>query len=155
MSSETIELLIALFTVSGLILGPTIWMFRQSMSSVSTKMSQHQLETTTKTNELTAALKEFRDHFDSKITDVHMLMDRKISEMYLNVDIKNRDLKEWFSRELESVLNMTASIERKIDSTKEHTHQVEKDLLRLQGEVGKDYITKTDLERLLRTKSED
>lgn len=91
---------------------------------------------------LRADLKDFRKHFDTSVTQV-----------YASIDMKNKELRDFVSKELEFIRNHITAIESKIDSTRERSHEIEKDLLRLQSSIGKDYITKEDLENyMLRNK---
>lgn len=80
-------------------------------------------------------LKDFRKHFDASVTQI-----------YLSIDTKNKELRDLVSKELEYFRNHISSIESKMDVTRERSHEIEKDLLRLQSSIGKDYITKDDLE---------
>jgi peptidoglycan hydrolase CwlO-like protein len=137
------QLLVALFAVCSAILAPTLWYFRSTINRLDAKdmasKSEHNQSLTNLWNEL----KSFRDHFDNKISDTHSV-----------VDSKNKELKELVSSEIEFVLKNVSEIERKLDSNKEHSHQIEKDLLRLQAKVGKDYITKEDLEFIMKRYTE-
>lgn len=152
----TLEIFLVIITIAGTMIGPTIWAVRSTMRKAEEHTKSVETNTTTliekfeKSNStlfssakqdnaesfktIKDELKDFRIHFDSKI-----------SEVYVAVDTKHRELKDFVQKELDYIRTHIGDIEFKIDQTRERSHEIEKDLLRLQTTLGKDYITKGEL----------
>lgn len=142
-----IELLVGLFAICTALVGSTIWFLKWYSGKVATDNEKIIFEIKNN-NMLTFTslkddLKEFRSHFDTRIGDV-----------YSAVDSKNRELKEFVSKELDYIRSHVDTIEGKITQTREHTHELEKEMLRIQSTIGKDYITRDDLREYLKSRRE-
>lgn len=142
-----IELLVGLFAICTALVGSTIWFLKWYSGKVATDNEKIIFEIKNN-NMLTFTslkddLKEFRSHFDTRIGDV-----------YSAVDSKNRELKDFVSKELDYIRSHVDTIEGKITQTREHTHELEKEILRVQSTIGKDYITKDDLRDYLKSRRE-
>jgi hypothetical protein len=143
---ELWQVVTVLFGICVAITGPAIWFFKTNTARLEKENDKivNKLESsnTNAFKDIKNDLKEFRTHFDSKI-----------SEVYVAVDSKNRELKDFVSKELDYVKNHVLSVEEKVHAAREHSHGIEKDLLKLQLAIGKDYITRDDLYEFLRTRS--
>lgn len=143
---EIWQLIGGLFGVCVVITAPAIWFLRTNSARLETENEKivTKLETsnTSSFKEIRNDLKEFRSHFDSKI-----------SEVYVAVESKNRELKDFVSKELDFIKTHVTSVEQKVYETRERSHEIEKDLLKLQSLISKDYITRDDLYEFLRTKN--
>jgi uncharacterized coiled-coil DUF342 family protein len=142
-----IELLVGLFAICTALVGSTIWFLKWYSGKVATDNEKIIFEIKNN-NMLTFTslkddLKEFRSHFDTRIGDV-----------YSAVDSKNRELKDFVSKELDYIRSHVDTIEGKITQTRDHTHELEKEILRVQSTIGKDYITKDDLRDYLKSRRE-
>jgi uncharacterized coiled-coil DUF342 family protein len=142
-----IELLVGLFAICTALVGSTIWFLKWYSGKVATDNEKIIFEIKNN-NMLTFTslkddLKEFRSHFNTRIGDV-----------YSAVDSKNRELKDFVSKELDYIRSHVDTIEGKITQTRDHTHELEKEILRVQSTIGKDYITKDDLRDYLKSRRE-
>jgi hypothetical protein len=142
---ELWQIVLTLFSICGVVIAPSIWYFQHTTSKLEqdnekiiNKLENSNLDSFKGIKE---DLKDFRTHFDSKI-----------SEVYIAVDNKNRELKDIMSKELEFIRVHISTIDHKLDETRERTHEIEKDLLRLQSTIGRDYITKDDLQDFIRNR---
>lgn len=140
---ELFQILAVLLGVSGALIAPTIWFYRHSIkrSDEENKAIISKLESTNTAafTEIKKDLKDFRNHFDYQLNTVHQ-----------SVDTRNREMKEFVAKELEYFRNYITNIERKIEQTRERSHEIEKDLLRLENTIQRDYITKSDLEGIVK-----
>lgn len=143
---ELWQLLSGLFGVCVIITGPAIYFLRTNTTRLETENEKivNKLETssTSSFKDIKNDLKDFRSHFDSKI-----------SEVYVAVESKNRELKDFVSKELDFIKSHITSVEDKVYQTRERSHEIEKDLLKLQSLISKDYITRDDLYEYLRSKT--
>lgn len=147
MEALTIWETIGLFlSVASVLIGPTIWFYRNSITSLEreNKSVLSKLEENNKVafKSFRDDLKEHRHHFDAKF-----------SEIYTTVDSKNRELRDVITKDLDYIRNHIVNVETKIEDTRERNHGVEKELLRLQVKIGKDYITKEELQEVLRLRN--
>jgi len=76
-------------------------------------------------------LKEFREHFD-----------KRIGEIYGAIDTKNKELRDFIFGEINLIKVLITDLERKIDSTREKSHELEKQMMKLQNENQKNFVTK-------------
>lgn len=143
---ELWQLVTVLFGICATILGPVIWFFRTNTGRLEVEnekiVSKLETSSTTSFKDIKNDLREFRSHFDSKI-----------SEVYVAVESKNRELKDFVSKELDFIKSHITSVEDKVYQTRERSHEIEKDLLKLQSLISKDYITRDDLYEYLRSKT--
>lgn len=138
MDFQFFQILAVLLGVSGALIAPTIWFYRHNTSRIEND-SKSVIEKLEQNNSkaysaIRTDLKDFRTHFDLQLNEVQR-----------SVDARNREMKDFVSKELEHVRNHITSIELKVDQTRERNHEIEKDLLRLENVIGKDYITKDHL----------
>lgn len=142
---ELWQIAVVLFTICTCITGPLVWFYRTSTARLEADNEKimTKFETTNETafKGIKDDLKDFRTHFDTKI-----------SEVYVAVDSKNRELKDFVSKELDYVKNHVQTVESKVYETRERSHEIEKDLLKLQSLIAKDYITREDMYEFMRTK---
>lgn len=149
---SVMQLVLVVLSICATMAAPTIWLVRKSDENIKSvevstailieKFEKSNSKLFSSAKEDNAAsfknikdeLKDFRIHFDSKI-----------SEVYVAVDTKHRELKEFVQKELDYIRTHVNDIELKIDQTRERNHEIEKDILRIQSVLGKDYITKIDL----------
>lgn len=140
------QLIGALLAVSGVIVAPTIWYFQHNTSRIESENERNvtKLERTNTISfqSLKEDVKDFREHFDSKI-----------SEVYISMDSRNREVKEFVSQELAQVKRAIGDIDVKLDQTRERGHEIEKDLLRLERRISQDYITRDQLFEIMRRNS--
>jgi uncharacterized coiled-coil DUF342 family protein len=146
-SISLLEIFVALLAISGTIVGSTIWFLKWQSAKIQTDNEKIIVELKNNNlisfNSLKDDLRDFRSHFDTRISDV-----------YTSVDSKNREMKEFISKELDYIRGHVDSIENKLAKTSEHSHEIEKEILRLQTTIGKDYITREDLKDYLRSRHE-
>jgi len=76
-------------------------------------------------------LKEFREHFD-----------KRIGEIYAAIDTKNKELRDFIFGEINLIKVLITDLERKIDITREKSHELEKQMMKLQNENQKNFVTK-------------
>ncbi len=86
--------------------------------------------------------KEFRTHLDTRFADVMDTVDTKVGAL------ENR-----IGKDLDALKTHYKSIELRIESHNEKSHTIEKDILRMQNTLSKDYITKAQLEMILELKN--
>lgn len=139
---EVFEIVIVLITVSATLIAPTIWFYRHNTSRIE-KDNEKIVKKLEESNasaftEIKDDLRSFRSHFDQQLSEVHRA-----------VESKNREMRDFVAKEIQYVRDQITAIDTKIDQTRERTHEIEKDLLRLQALITKEYVTKSDLERFL------
>lgn len=143
MDNDIWQLIGALLVVSGAIIAPTVWYFQHNTARLEAENEKivTKLENTNAISfkSLKEDLKDFREHFDSKI-----------SEVYISMDSRNREVKEFVSHELGQVKRVVNDIDAKLDQTRERSHEIEKDLLRLENKISQDYITRDQLFEIMR-----
>lgn len=142
---ELWQMITVLLGICGVICGPTVWFFRTNSARLEVENEKNitKLESSNATafKDIKSDLRDFRSHFDSKI-----------SEVYVAVESKNRELKDFVSKELDYIKSHVTSIEDKVHQTRERSHELEKDLLKLQSLISRDYITREDLYEYIRNK---
>lgn len=142
---ELWQLVTVLFGICLTILGPVILFFRTNTTRLEEEnakiVTKLEASNTSSFKEVRDDLKDFRSHFDSKI-----------SEVYVAVESKNRELKDFVSKELDFIKSHITSVEEKVYETRERSHEIEKDLLKLQSLISKDYITRADLYEFLQNR---
>jgi len=76
-------------------------------------------------------LKDFRVHFD-----------KRIGEIYSSIDTKNKELRDFIFNEINLIKVLISDLEKKIDTTREKSHELEKQMMKLQNENQKNFMTK-------------
>lgn len=131
-----------LLAVSAALVGPTVWFYRHNTSRLDAENEKiiNEVKSSNKDQfiDLKSDLREFRVHFDSKI-----------SEVYIALDSKNRELKEFLLKEIDYVRAGIDKVDNSVMLTNNRSHELEKDLLRLQNTIVKDYVSKDDIPHLL------
>lgn len=147
--------------VSAVIVAPSIWYTRkqaekneketEKLESDVQKLVDAMKESTEKTveaminrheqssKETRADLKEFREHFD-----------KRIGEIYSSIDTKNKELREFITNEILFIKNLINELERKIDVTREKNHELEKELMRIQNDTQKNFVTKEHFNAIIK-----
>lgn len=136
--------IVMFLSVSSVILAPAIWFTRHQASKTEEMIKSITESQTTATDRTRADLREFRDHFDMRI-----------SEIYNSIDTKNRELREYINTEMTYVKNLISDLEVKIDLTREKNHELEKEFMRMRTDVHKEFVSKEQFDILfnMRTKS--
>lgn len=154
MDADFIKILATLLTIAGVIVGPSVFYLRlnsnrndQKNKEMFTEMqsrnkegfdrlekSQNDFNLSIKTD-----LREFRSHLDGRFTDV-----------YSTIDNKMKELKEQFGRDMENYRRGIHSLEGEMKQHNEKAHSIEKDLLRLENVLSKEYITREQLDLILK-----
>ena len=120
------------------LLAPTIWFYRHSTTRLETDNEKiiNDVKSSNKEQfgDLKGDLREFRNHFDTKI-----------SEVYISLDTKNRELKDFLLKEIDYLRVGIEKVDQSVILTNNRSHELEKDILRLQNTLIKDYISKRDL----------
>lgn len=76
-------------------------------------------------------LKDFRAHFD-----------KRIGEIYSSIDTKNKELRDFIFGEINLIKVLISDLEKKIDITREKSHELEKQMMKIQNENQKNFISK-------------
>lgn len=84
-------------------------------------------------------LKEFRIHFD-----------KRISEIYNSIDTKNKEMRTFITSEINLIKSLINDLERKIDFTREKSHELEKEMMKLQNENQKMFVTKEHFNAIIK-----
>ncbi len=120
------------------LLAPTVWFYRHSTTRLETDNEKiiNDVKSSNKEQfgDLKGDLREFRNHFDTKI-----------SEVYISLDTKNRELKDFLLKEIDYLRVGIEKVDQSVILTNNRSHELEKDILRLQNTLIKDYISKRDL----------
>lgn len=120
------------------LLAPTVWFYRHSTTRLETDNEKiiNDVKASNKEQfgDLKGDLREFRNHFDTKI-----------SEVYISLDTKNRELKDFLLKEIDYLRVGIEKVDQSVILTNNRSHELEKDILRLQNTLIKDYISKRDL----------
>lgn len=120
------------------LIAPTVWFYKHNTSRLENEnekiIKEVKESNRDQFSDLKLDLKEFRTHFDSKI-----------SEVYLALDNKNRELKDFLLKEIDYVRNGIDKLDHSVHLTNNRSHELEKDLLKLQNTLVKEYVSKTDL----------
>lgn len=143
---ELWQLVTVLVSVCGVILGPAVWFFKTNTTRIESEnekfITKFENSSTQSFKDLKEDLKDFRRHLDSKI-----------SEVYVAVDSKNRELKEFVSKELDFIKQHIQQVEGRVHDYREQSHDIEKKLLKLESLLSKDYITREDLYEYIKLKN--
>lgn len=153
MDAELIKIMAVLLTMAGILIGPSVYYLRFN-SNKNDQKNAAMFESMTAKHEkalekidsnqresnisIKSDLKDFRTHFDSRFVEVSTTFDAKLKE-----------LKEQISKELEYSKQHISALSNKLDNNNEKAHSIEKDLLRLENVLGREYITKEQLEMIL------
>lgn len=120
------------------LLAPTVWFYRHSTTRLENDNEKiiNDVKASNKEQfgDLKGDLREFRNHFDTKI-----------SEVYISLDTKNRELKDFLLKEIDYLRVGIEKVDQSVILTNNRSHELEKDILRLQNTLIKDYISKRDL----------
>lgn len=143
---ELWQLITVLVGVCSAVLGPAVWFFKHNTSRIESEnekfITKFENSSTESFKSIKEDLKDFRRHFD-----------HKISEVYVAVDSKNRELKEFVSKELDFIKEHIKSVEGRVHDYREQSHEIEKKLLKLESLLSKDYITREDLYEYLKMRN--
>lgn len=124
------------------LIAPTVWFYKHNTSRLENEnekiITQVKESNKDQFSDLKTDLKEFRIHFDSKI-----------SEVYVALDSKNRELKDFLLKEIDYVRTGIDKVDHSVMMTNNRSHELEKDLLRLQNTLVKEYVSKSDLTMLI------
>lgn len=133
-----IEAVGVLLSVCVGLLAPTVWFYKHSTSRLETDnekiISEVKSSNKEQFTDIRGDLREFRNHFDVKI-----------SEVYVSLDAKNRELKDFLLKEIDYVRVGIDKVDQSVILTNNRSHELEKDILRLQNTLVKDYVSKRDL----------
>lgn len=154
MGLEIWQVLGIIFTVCTTLVAPAIWYAKTQASRTqeSTERLIESLHKSTKdmvdsvvaTQERNAKetredLKEFREHFD-----------KRISEIYNSIDTKNKELREFITTEINYIKALINELDKKIEITREKNHELEKELMRIQNDNQKTFVTKEHFEAIIK-----
>lgn len=154
---ELLKLMGVLLAVAASLLGPSIYYIRTMAAKTDQKneqlikdISSRQEKTLDRiekqqSDSITAIkmdFKEFRVHLDSRFADVMETVDTKVGALETRI-----------GKDLDSLKNHYKTIELRIESHNEKSHGIEKDILRLQNTLSKDYITKDQLDVILQLRN--
>lgn len=153
MDAEFLKLIISLLTVASILIGPSVYYLRFNSNKNDQKNKELITEIQTRHDKalerieknqsefnisMRADLKEFRIHLDGRFTEV-----------YNTVDVKMRELREQLSKEMEYIKSHVSKLDSNLESQNEKAHRIEKDILRLENILSKEYITKEQLDMIL------
>ena len=153
MDAEFLKMLIALAGMAGVLIAPSVYYLRYNSNKQDERTKELLKDIQTKNKEsidsfantlseantsLRYELKEFRQHFDTRFSDV-----------YNTVDSKTRDLRDHISKDLDFLKSHVGNLEKRIETQSEKSHSIEKDILRLENVLSKEYISKDQLDILL------
>jgi mannitol-specific phosphotransferase system IIBC component len=151
---ELWQIVSIIFGMCATLVAPAIWYSRTQSSKTqesaekmvaalkeSTKEMVVSIVTTQEKTSLEARedLKDFRAHFD-----------KRIGEIYSSIDAKNKELRDFIFNEISVIKNLISELERKIDITREKSHELEKQMMKLQNENQKNFITKEHFNTIVR-----
>lgn len=153
MDYEFLKIMLTLLSVASVLIGPSVWYLRfnsnkndeknkELIKSIQEKHDKS-LERIEKTQSdsivsIKSDLKEFRTHLDTRF-----------SEVYNTVDAKMREIREQLVKEMDYLKKHIGSLEQRVESQNEKSHQIEKQILMLENVLSKEYITKEQLEMIL------
>lgn len=137
------QIVFVFLSVSGVILAPSIWFVKYQVQ---------------KTDRQTAALVESLNHTQEKasketrddLRDFRLHFDKRITEVYTSIDTKNKELREYIQTELGYIKNLISDIEVKLDITREKGHELEKELMRVQNDIQKRFVSKDHLDAMIK-----
>lgn len=154
MDAEFIKIMVALLGTAATLIGPSVYYLRfnsnkndqKNKELISEIQSRHdkaleRIESNQKEFNVSirADLKEFRIHLDGRFTEV-----------YTTVEVKLRELREQLSKEMDYIKNHVTKLEQGLESQSEKAHRIEKEILKLENLLSKEYITKDQLDMILK-----
>ncbi len=154
MDAEFIKIMVALLGTAATLIGPSVYYLRfnsnkndqKNKELISEIQSRHdkaleRIENNQKEFNVSirADLKEFRIHLDGRFTEV-----------YTTVETKLRELREQLSKEMDYIKNHVTKLEAGLESQSEKAHRIEKEILKLENLLSKEYITKDQLDMILK-----
>lgn len=154
MDAEFIKIMVALLGTAATLIGPSVYYLRfnsnkndqKNKELISEIQSRHdkaleRIENNQKEFNVSirADLKEFRIHLDGRFTEV-----------YTTVETKLRELREQLSKEMDYIKNHVTKLEAGLETQSEKAHRIEKEILKLENLLSKEYITKDQLDMILK-----
>jgi len=154
MDAEFLKLMVALLGTAATLIGPSVYYLRfnsnkndqKNKELISEIQSRHdkaleRIENNQKEFNVSirADLKEFRIHLDGRFTEV-----------YTTVETKLRELREQLSKEMDYIKNHVTKLEAGLETQSEKAHRIEKEILKLENLLSKEYITKDQLDMILK-----
>lgn len=154
MDAEFLKLMVALLGTAATLIGPSVYYLRfnsnkndqKNKELISEIQSRHdkaleRIEVNQKEFNVSirADLKEFRIHLDGRFTEV-----------YTTVETKLRELREQLSKEMDYIKNHVTKLEAGLETQSEKAHRIEKEILKLENILSKEYITKDQLDMILK-----
>lgn len=154
MDAEFLKIMVALLGTAATLIGPSVYYLRfnsnkndqKNKELISEIQSRHdkaleRIENNQKEFNVSirADLKEFRIHLDGRFTEV-----------YTTVETKLRELREQLSKEMDYIKNHVTKLEAGLETQSEKAHRIEKEILKLENLLSKEYITKDQLDMILK-----
>lgn len=154
MDAEFLKLMVALLGTAATLIGPSVYYLRfnsnkndqKNKELISEIQSRHdkaleRIENNQKEFNVSirADLKEFRIHLDGRFTEV-----------YTTVETKLKELREQLSKEMDYIKNHVTKLEAGLETQSEKAHRIEKEILKLENLLSKEYITKDQLDMILK-----
>lgn len=157
MKPETLalwQILSIMFGMCATLLAPALWYSRtqsnktqenaQKMIEALKDSTKDMVDSIVATQEKNARetredLKEFREHFD-----------RRIGEIYTSIDTKNKELRDFITTEINLIKTLINDLEKKIDVTREKNHEIEKEMMRIQNDNQRNFITKEHFDAIIK-----
>lgn len=154
MSLAIWQVLGIIFTICATLVAPAIWYAKTQTTKTQQsteklidslhKSTRAMVESVVGTQEKNAKetrddLKEFREHFD-----------KRISEIYNSIDVKNKELREFITTEINYIKILINELDRKIEITREKNHELEKEIMRIQNDNQKTFVTKEHFEAIIK-----
>jgi CRISPR/Cas system-associated endonuclease Cas3-HD len=151
---EIWQIISVIFGMCAMLVAPAIWYSRtqsiktqdgaEKMVKALRDSTKEMIESISSTQEKSSKetredLKEFRAHFD-----------KRISEIYTSIDTKNKELRYFITAEINLIKTLINDLERKIDMTREKSHELEKEMMRIQNENQKNFISKDHFNAIIK-----
>lgn len=109
-----------LLSLSGLILTGVLFFVKYILTSINTN----------------------QEKLGKEISGLRGYLDDKIEKMYERMDLKNKDLKDYIASEISNLKLKDSDNEIKIDNSRERINEIEKNLLKLENQIIRDYQRK-------------
>lgn len=154
MDAEFIKIMVALIGTAATLIGPSVYYLRFNSNKNDQKNKELISEIQTRHDKALERIennqKEFNVSIRADLKEFRIHLDGRFTEVYTTVETKLRELREQLSKEMDYIKNHVTKLEAGLETQSEKAHRIEKEILKLENLLSKEYITKDQLDMILK-----
>ena len=153
MDTEFLKIMAALLSIAATLIGPSIFYLRFNSNKNDQKNKEMINEIQSRNDKTLERLEKNQNDFNlsmrADLKEFRIHLDGRFTEVYTTVDTKLRELRDQLAKEMDYIKNHVAKLENGLETQSEKAHRIEKEILKLENLLSKEYITKDQLDMIL------